>query len=679
MVVAGQEIYADRQIIECIDPSQISKKADEKVRVASYAVASDEDIDSVMEVAKADPDRWREKSIDQRHEILSRVAMELRKARGDLIGAAAADTGKIFAEADTEVSKSIDFAEYYPYSVKTFTDLKNVEYCGKGVGLVIAAWNSPIAIPCDGIVAALAAGNTVIFKPSSSAALVAWQLCRAFWKAGVSKNVLQFLPCSGSTTGAKLTNHRHVDFIILTGKTDAGLTILNQRPVIFMAAQTGGKNAAIVTAMSDRGQAIKNVLDSAFRNCGQKCSATSLLILEREVYEDKIFKKHLIDAAQSYKVGSAWNFENKMGPLIQPPSGNLKRALTQLEPGESWALKPENIQGNPYMWTPGIRWGVQPESYTHMNEFYGPLLGVMCAKSLDHAIEMVNQTGYGLTSSLESLDRREHERWKTRIKAGNLYINRGTTGLVVLRRPFGGSGKSALGAGIKTGGPNYVSQFMDYKDVDYPYVGAIQNEHSLLRLAQEWQQKVNWGQLEEFKTDLIQTIRAIKSYLFHAEQEFWQAKDYFHLRGQDNIMRYLPIGTVVIRVHPDDSLFEVLARIAIVKISRCKPLISLPPEFNNKNAEFLFGQYGKQLVGDATVTNQSDQDLISIIPDVQRIRYAAPDRVPHEVLQAAAKAGFYIARTKVSMEGRIELLQYFQEQSICFNYHRYGNLGERAL
>lgn len=675
LVVAGSEIYADRTIKTCLDRSQIPLE----VRVATYAEAVDEDVNQAMQTAKADPDGWRRKSMSERHAILSRVAVEIRRTRGDLVGAAAADTGKIFIESDSEVSEAVDFAEYYPYAAKTFTNLAHVKCSGKGVGLVIAPWNFPIAIPCGGIAASLAAGNTVVFKPSSAAVLTAWKLCQAFWKAGISKHVLQFLPCSGATAGAKLTDHPNVNFIIMTGGTDTGLTILKKRPGIYLAAETGGKNATIVTAMSDRDQAIKNILHSAFSNCGQKCSATSLLILEKEVYEDTVFKKQLVDAARSYGVGSAWNFENKIGPLIQPPKGALKRALTQLEPGESWALKPENMADNSYLWTPGIKWGVQPGSYTHTTEFFGPLLGVMRANDLDHAIEMANQTGYGLTSGLESLDRREQEHWKKHIKAGNLYINRGTTGAIVLRQPFGGMGKSALGAGLKAGGPNYVSQFMNFEDIDLPGVGAFQNDHALLRLAAEWKQKLDWGKLGEFKTDLTKTIRAIKSYFYSWEQEFSQAKDYFHLRGQDNILRYLPVGTVVVRIHPDDSLFDVLARIAAVRISGCTLQVSLPKGLSNKITEFLNSLHCKRLLDDVPVVEQSDQELVTIIPQIQRIRYAAPDRVPPEIFAAAAKTGFYVSRTPVVMEGRVELLQYFLEQSICNNYHRYGNLGERAL
>jgi len=675
LVVAGQEVYQDRQSRECFDSSRI----DAKVCVARYSMANEDDVNHAVATAKGDPDGWRKKSQAERHKVLSKVAMELRFARGDLIGAAAANTGKVFTEADGEVSEAVDFAEYYPFSAKNFTDMEHVQCRGRGVALVISPWNFPIAIPSGGILASLAAGNTVVFKPASAAVVVAWQLCRCFWRAGVSKNVLQFLPCSGSSIGTKLTNHPDVDFIILTGGTDTGMEILKQRPNVFLAAETGGKNATIVTSMSDRDQAIKNVIHSAFSNCGQKCSATSLLILEKEIYEDEKFKRQLVDAVKSYAVGSAWEFENKMGPLIHPPKGDLENALTRLEPGESWALKPENVKNNPYLWTPGIKWGVQPGSYTHMTEFFGPVLGVMRAKDLDHAIELVNQTGFGLTSGLESLDNREQKHWKAGIRAGNLYINRGTTGAVVLRQPFGGMGKSALGAGIKVGGPNYVAQFMNFEETDYPAIGAIKNDHALLRVAHEWQQKLYWGQLAEIEGDLQKTIRAIKSYLYQVGQEFSQEKDYFHLRGQDNIFRYLPVGTVVVRVHEDDTLFEVLARIAAVKISGCELMISIPTDLNNNVTAFLVGKEGRKLVAHAPVNRQSDDDLIELMPQIQRIRYAAPDRVPFEVYQAAAKTGFYISRTSVMMEGRIEMLQYFKEQSICDNYHRYGNLGERAL
>ena len=675
VVVADRQVIQEREMREIHDPSQY----DQKVCVARFALADEQDLQLAVATASDDPDGWRQMSLKERHQVLSRVAAELRKARGDLIGAAAANTGKTFAESDVEVSEAVDFAEYYPYSAAAFDDPEAVNARGKGVGCVVSPWNFPIAIPCGGIVASLAAGNTVIFKPSSDAVLVAWQLCQCFWKAGVSKNTLQFLPCSGSEVGRKLVTHPQVDFVILTGGTSTGLAMLADKPSLSLSAETGGKNATIVTAMADRDQAIKNVLHSAFSNGGQKCSATSLLILEREVYEDAHFKRQLVDAAQSFATGSAWDFHNRMGPLIRPPSGDLKRGIEQLEPGESWALEPRMLDSNPYLWSPGIKWGVQPGSFTHLTELFGPVLGVMPADSLEQAIELSNQTGYGLTSGLESLDPREQVLWKERIRAGNLYVNRGTTGAITLRQPFGGMAKSALGPAIKAGGPNYVSQFMDFEEIGYPQIGPLGRESDLLRLSQEWQREANWSGFDDHNPELIKTARAIRSYLYHFEQEFSREKDYFRLRGQDNLHRYRPLGTVMVRIHPEDSLFDTLARIAAVRISRCRLYVSAPAELENHVIDFLGSDKGSRLSAGAAIHRESDSDVAEMITRVQRIRYAAPQRVPPDVLQAAAETGFYIARSPVLMEGRIELLHYVINQSICDSYHRYGNLGERAM
>ncbi len=674
LVVAGNEVLDDRDLRDCVDPSQLP----EEIKVATYRLASVEDIDRAISVAKQDPDGWRRLSMEERHQMLSTVAAELRAGRGDLIGAASANTGKIFTEADVEVSEAIDFAEYYPFSARQFCDIETVDARGRGVGAVISPWNFPIAIPCGGILATLAAGNTAIFKPASDAVLVAWEMCQCFWRAGISKNVLQFVPCSGGSVGAHLVSHTDVDFVILTGGTETGMAMLEQKPAMHLSAETGGKNATIVTAMADRDQAIKNVIHSAFGNSGQKCSATSLLILEREIYEDENFKRQLIDAARSFKVGSSWDFSNKMGALIRPPSGDLERAMTTLEPLETWALQPEMVYDNPHMWTPGIKYNVQPGSLTHMTEFFGPLLGVMQADDLDHAIELVNQTGFGLTSGLESLDPREQAEWKKSVKAGNLYINRGTTGAITLRQPFGGMGKSALGPAIKAGGPNYVSQFMVATEKAPPKIGALRQEHAMLRMALGWRRKIMWHRLEAHAEDIDKTIRAIKSYLYHWEQEFSLEKDFFHLRGQDNIHRYLPVGAIGIRLHSEDSLFETLARIAATRITGNTAVISIPEDLDNDITDFLNSVEGRDLLGPSPVHRQSDDELIAAMAVLQRIRYASSGRVPEPVLKAAAERGYYIARQPVLMEGRLELIHYVQNQSICDNYHRYGNLGERA-
>ena len=674
-VVGGTENYAERDIREVFDPNQSKGN----VCLARCTMANSDDIARAIAIAKADPDGWRHLNARQRHKAISAVAIELRKSRGDLIGAAAANTGKVFTETDVEISEAIDFAELYPLAARKYEEIGTLEARGKGVGLVLSPWNFPVAIPCGGIITALAAGNPVIFKPASDAIVTAWELCKCFWRAGISRNTLQFVPCSGSEIGPRLTTSPDVDFIILTGGTETGLEILQQTPGVYLAAETGGKNATIVTDMADRDQAIKNVVYSAFGNSGQKCSATSLLILEKTIYDDPHFKQQLVDAAKSLKTGSAWNFGNKLGTLIKPPHGDLQRGLSELEAHEEWVLKSEMVDGNSYLWTPGIKYGVQPGSYTHMTEFFGPMLGVMRAENLDHAIELVNMTGYGLTSAIESLDEREQEIWKERIFAGNLYINRGSTGAITLRQPFGGKGKSALGPGIKAGCFEYVSQFMDFTETGLPEVGTIQQECRMLELAEEWRRLILWSKLSEYCEDIRRVVSAIHSYLYWFEQVFSREIDFFHLRGQDNLLRFSPIENLVIRLDEQDSLFDTLARIAAASISGCTYRVSVPPDMDNDSTTFLASRYGKQLLQGVELYRQDDAQLISALPNTGRLRYGGPGRVPEAVFAATSRTGLYISRTPVYMEGRLELLQYFQQQSVCNNYHRYGNLGDRSL
>ena len=267
--------------------------------------------------------------------------------------------------------------------------------------------------------------------------------------------------------------------------------------------------------------------------------------------------------------------------------------------------------------------------------------------------------------------------WTDSIQAGNLYINRGTTGAMVLRQPFGGMKKSVLAQASKWGALITSPSSCILKKMGRPLSTRFKMNMPV-RLAQEWMRKIR-GEYKPIREDVIQTIRAVKSYLYHYEQEFSRQKDYFHLRGQDNLHRYLPLGTIAIRLHAEDRLFDVLARLAATRIAGNVPLVSIPTKLNNDATTFLNTMEGRQIVGKAIVRRQSDEELIASLAIVQGVRYAAPDRVPEAVLAAAATKGFYIARAPVLMEGRIEMLHYCQNQSICDTYHRYGNLGDRSV
>ncbi|MEY5041764.1 MAG: L-proline dehydrogenase [Bacteroidota bacterium] len=591
-------------------------------------------------------------------DILHQVAKNLAKRRGDLIGVATAETGKTFIEIDAEVSEAIDFARFYPYSVLKLQQ-QNVHFKAKGTVLVISPWNFPIAIPAGGILAALSAGNRVIFKPSSEAIFCAWELCKCFWDAGVPKTALQFIPSKGADV-SKALHKQKVDAIIFTGSTDTALDLYQNFPDIPLFAETGGKNATIVTAKADRDQAIKNVLQSAFSNSGQKCSATSLLILEEEVYNDEQFKMALLDAAKSLKWGSSWNFENKMGPLIQPNNTALLQAMQVLEDGESWLLQPVKSIQNVCFVSPSIKWGVQPNSFTFKTELFGPLLAVVCAKNLKDAVKIANSTQYGLTAGLESLDEDEIAYFKQKMNAGNLYINKPTTGAVVLRQAFGGYKKSAVGKGLKAGGLNYVSAFMNIsnivdEDLDWTF---------------RWQEK--WLDIiHEEAFDLEKFKRFAKSMDYWYHNLFKVKTDYFGLKGEYNWAVYKKFKRVILRLNGQENWEEILKMLLIQQICKLNLIISVPencPSVWLKKLEYYSKLFALEL------RMETPENVLEYVSYKHRLRYLSLQYTEDLVKNYALQNGVYIANEPILNLGRMELLNYFKEQSISHSYHRYGNL-----
>lgn len=668
-VVGGKIVQRDENIIDVIDKSQYHQKK----RVGHYVQANEDDMRIAIATAKEDADGWRKLHYLQRQKILMDVAHEFKVARADLIGIAAAEVGKVFTETDVEVSEAIDFANFYPYSVTKISALTGVETSGKGVGLVISPWNFPIAIPVGGIAAALAAGNTVILKPAEDSILCGYRLCQCFWDAGISKNTLQFLPAVGSEVGTHVIPSKEIDFTIFTGGENTAYRIIKSRPDISLSAETGGKDATIVTALSDRDQAIKNVLVSAFHNSGQKCSATSLLVLEKEVYEDEGFKNTLKEAVTSLETGSVWDFSNRIGTLANLPTGELKKSLSYLDDGEEWLVPPALADNeNPYMLKPAVRWGTKNGDFCHMNELFGPVLSVMRAEDLDHAIELVNATGYGLTSGIESLDKREQDYWKDKLLAGNLYINRGTTGAIVIRQPFGGMRKSAIGSGKKAGGFNYVSQFMNitYNETNlYESCSSRFIDHMRIMLTRD----------TVFNDECESALRHICHFNHWYEVEFLKEHDYAHIRGQSNIIRYLPVESVLLRLEERDSLDEILTTVMAIKMVGAKLHISIPKK--SKKAEFIWLE-SKQtsFIGkEDAITRDDEDELIDRIPHSQRVRFLHPDNVSQNIYAKIADKAIYIASDPFVSHGRLELMHYFIEQSISNSYHRYGNLGIQGL
>ncbi len=410
-------------------------------------------VDEAVAAARAAGPQWAATSGAERAGILRGGAAALARRRGELLAVMAVDTAKTIREGDPEVSEAIDFAAYYAEHIPP-ADRGFQPY---GTVVVASPWNFPLSIPAGGVLAALAAGNAVILKPAPESVAVGAELCRALWEGGIPRHALQFVPCVDGPAGQRLLTHPDVDAVVLTGSWDTARLFWHWRPDLDLHAETSGKNAMVITATADLDEAIADLLHSAFGHAGQKCSAASLAIVEAPVHDDPRFLRRLADAVRSLRVGPAWDLVTSMGPLIRPPEGPLLDAVARLGSGERWLVRPTALDPTEYLWSPGVKVGVAPGSPFHLTECFGPVLGVMRAADLDEAIRWQNQPAYGLTAGLHALDPAEIDRWREEVHAGNLYVNRGTTGAIVRRQPFGGWKRSVVGPGAKAGGPNYVA------------------------------------------------------------------------------------------------------------------------------------------------------------------------------------------------------------------------------
>jgi len=655
LVINGQEIGSNFDGVG-INPSNPKDPA------YRYALATPEDVENTIKIAKEAENGWKSRSIEEKSDLFAKAAQILRERRREFLGIMMVDGGKILTESDPEISEGIDFLEYYRHEITNLYKHEDLKWEAKGTTLVTPPWNFPFAIPLGGIAAALIAGNCVIFKPAPEAVLVGWHAVNALWDAGIPKNVLQFINCNDDPEGSLLIKDERINTVILTGATSTAKLFMKMKPGIDLAAETGGKNAMIISALSDRDLAIKSLIQSAFGHTGQKCSATSLAILEKEVYDDPHFLNQLRDAASSMKVGVAHDLSTKIGPIINPPNDTLKKGLTELDEGERWLLTPKPDPENPYLWTPGIRVNVKPGNFVQKSELFGPVLGIIRAENLDQAIDIANSTEYGLTSGLQSLDDREHLKWIQNIEAGNCYINRTTTGAIVRRQPFGGCKNSSFGGGSKAGGPNYLRELLSVHQESLP-----QEKHPLSEPINSLSHFIEKLPLEEEKLGLWYASISNYSYWWNEMKEM---QDPSKLVGQDNFFYYVPRKGITLRIDSNDDPLDVL-RIIAAAVTCSTPIEVSFMEAKEREIHW------PELVPLLRTVNETESEFLDRVGKghIKRVRIISP---PTEKLtMAAANSGTHIVAEKPLANGRFELLHYLREVSLSIDYHRYGNLGLR--
>jgi len=475
LLIGGKEV-ATEQLLDSVNPAQPSEVIG---RVCQAGIRQAED---AISAAQAAFQTWRDIPARERASYLIKTAEIARKRIYELAAWQILEAGKQWKQAYNDVSEGIDFLEYYAremarlgeprYMGHAPGEVNEYFYQPKGVAVVIAPWNFPFAISCGMCAAAIVAGNCVVYKPSNQTPIVGYTMLEVFREAGLPDGVLNYAAGRGAVIGDFLVDHPDVNLIAFTGSMEVGLRIIeragrtpeSQRSVKKVVAEMGGKNAIIIDDDADLDEAIPHVIDSAFGYQGQKCSACSRAIVLDTVYDR--FAERLVEAARSVRIGPAEDPANFMGPVIdQAAQKNIQRyiELAEAEGTILYRSGPGQIPAEGYYVPITIVEGITPEHRLAQEEVFGPVLAVMRVKDFDQAIEWANSTRIALTGGVFSRSPAHLERCRREFRVGNLYFNRGCTGAVVDRQPFGGFKMSGIGS--KAGGPDYLLQFMDPRTV----------------------------------------------------------------------------------------------------------------------------------------------------------------------------------------------------------------------
>jgi len=426
-------------------------------------------------------EEWKFVEPSERAGYLFKAAEIMRSRRLEIDAWEILEEGKGWLEADADVAEAIDFLEFYGLEMLRYGgeqpvvqipgEKEELFYIPLGVGIVIPPWNFPMAILCGMTSAALVTGNTVILKPSSDAPKIGHLFMEILEEAGLPKGVVNYVTGSGSVVGDYLVQHPKTRFIAFTGSKEVGLRIVEQAAITRegqiwikrVIAEMGGKDAIIIDNESNLESAVDGVLYSAFGFQGQKCSACSRAIVVTEVYDE--FLNKLVEKTKKLTVGPTKLYDNFMGAVINEKAYNSM--LSYIEKGKEEGGKlltgGEPAEGNGYFIKPTIIADVKPGDTIEQEEIFGPVLAVIKAKDYDEAITVANDTNYGLTGAVYTLNREKIEKAKKLFHCGNLYFNRKCTGALVGAQPFGGFNMS--GTNSKAGGRDYLLLFLQAKSV----------------------------------------------------------------------------------------------------------------------------------------------------------------------------------------------------------------------
>ncbi|MBA4083711.1 MAG: aldehyde dehydrogenase [Kytococcus sp.] len=623
-------------------------------------------VDEVVATGRDAHAAWAARPAAERADLLRRAAREIDARREELLAVMAAEAGKTVAEADPEISEAADFARYYADRALELADgamADGARFTPFALTLVTPPWNFPVAIPIGGVLAALAAGSAVVIKPAPQTPVCVEATVDALHAAGIPRDVLQVVRTEEDEVGQHLVSHPGVDAVVLTGASETARLFAGWRAGREHGArvlgETSGKNALVVTPSADLDLAVADLVSSAFGHAGQKCSAASLGILVGSVATSERFRRQLVDAVESIAVGWPVDLGTRMGPVIEEPSGKLRRALTTLEPGESWLVEPRQLDDTGRLWSPGVKDGVRPGSFFHLTEVFGPVLGLMRADSLDEAIELQNATDFGLTGGLHSLDEGEIAHWTDAVAVGNAYVNRHITGAIVRRQSFGGWKASSIGPGAKAGGPNYVAQLGTWSAHGLPTKGGAVT--SAVRATVDAQLASLGERVTEVERTWLEA--AVASDAAAWAQELGVEHDESALVVESNVFRYRPHPQVLVRAGAQTRVVEVLRLVAAATLTGAHVLVS---------ADTAAGLPSS--IGHVQVVTETDAAHLARASRAADARVRAVGGVPATLVDELVAAGVDVITGEVLATGRRELLPFVREQAVSTTRHRFGHV-----
>jgi 1-pyrroline-5-carboxylate dehydrogenase len=471
LLIGGERITTEEKIVSY-------NPANKEEVIGRVSKASKDLAEKAMQAAVEAFKTWKKTKPEIRADVLFKAAAILRRRKHEFSALLTKEAGKPWREADADTAEAIDFLEYYARQMLKIKDgvpvqsrpneYNRYDYIPLGVGVIISPWNFPLAIMAGTTVAAIVAGNTVLLKPASTTPVVAAKFVEVLEEAGLPKGVLNFVPGSGAEVGDYLVDHKDTRFISFTGSRDVGLRI-NQRASTLsegqiwlkrVIAEMGGKDTIVVDSEADLELAAQSIVASAFGFSGQKCSACSRAVIVEDVYDQVL--NRAVELTEQLTIGNPEDQSHFMGPVIDQNAYNKIMDYIKIGKQEGrLAAGGEGDDSKGYFIQPTIFADLDPSARLMQEEIFGPVVGFTKARDFSHAIEIANNTEYGLTGAVITRNREKIQQAREDFHVGNLYFNRGCTGAIVGYQPFGGFNMS--GTDSKAGGPDYLLLHMQAK------------------------------------------------------------------------------------------------------------------------------------------------------------------------------------------------------------------------